>query len=143
MAKAKILVVDDEKMTVSIVSGVLKKHGYEVYTAYNGVTGLEKAKEVIPDLIILDIMMPLMDGYEVSYRLKNSSATSQIPILMLTAKGGVDDKNTRKSWEAAARIKDRLQGYDSGATEFLTKPVKARDLIKRVKFILWSGGFGL
>ncbi|MCB9420329.1 MAG: response regulator [Ardenticatenaceae bacterium] len=143
MAKAKILVVDDEKMTVSIVTGVLKKHGYEVYAAYNGVTGLEKAKEVLPDLIILDIMMPLMDGYEVSYRLKNSALTAKIPVLMLTAKGGVDDPDTRKSWEAAERIKDRLQGFDSGAVEFVTKPIKASDLVKRVKFILWSGGMGL
>lgn len=142
MAKTKILVVDDEKMTVTIVTGVLKKHGYEVHAAYNGVEGLEKAKAVIPDLIILDIMMPLMDGYEVSYRLKNSAITAKIPVLMLTAKGGVDDPNTRKSWEAAERIKDRMQGYDSGAVEFLTKPIKASDLVKRVKFILWSGGMG-
>lgn len=143
MDKVKILVVDDEKMTVSIVTGVLKKHGYDVYAAYNGIEGLKKAKEVLPDLIILDIMMPLMNGYEVSYRLKTSAVTAEIPVLMLTAKGGVDDPNTRKSWEAADRIKDRMQGYDSGAVEFLTKPVKAKDLVKRVKFILWSGGMGL
>lgn len=143
MAKAKILVVDDEKMTVSIVTGVLKKHGYEVYAAYNGVQGLEKAKEVLPDLIILDIMMPLMDGYEVSYRLKNSANTAKIPILMLTAKGGVDKANTKRSWQAAEKIKDRLSGFDSGATEFLTKPIKASDLVKRVKFILWAGGMDL
>ena len=142
MAKAKILIVDDEKMTVTIVTGVLKKHGYEVHAAYNGVTGLEKAKEVIPDLIILDIMMPLMNGYEVSHRLKINATTAKIPVLMLSAKGDIDDTDSSER-EAAYRIKDRIQGYDSGATEFLTKPVKAGELVKRVKFILWSGGMGL
>jgi two-component system alkaline phosphatase synthesis response regulator PhoP len=139
MAKAQILMVDDDKMAVALASSVLKKHGYEVHCAYDGVDGLQKAKEVKPDLIILDIMMPRMNGYEVCHRLKMDTNTAKIPVLMLTAKGGVDDDVSR-GWEAASRIQDRMQGYDSGAVEFLTKPVTAKDLVKRVKFVLWSGG---
>lgn len=139
MAKTKILVVDDDRMAVRIATSVLAKNGYEVHSAFDGKEGLDKAMEVMPDLIVLDIMMPRMNGYEVSHRLKTNAETARIPILMLTAKGGVDE-DVGKSYESATRIKDRLAGYDSGATEFLTKPVKAKDLVKRVKFILWSGG---
>jgi DNA-binding response OmpR family regulator len=142
MAKTKILLVDDDRMAVRIASAVLGKHGYEIHSAFDGVEGLAKAMEVKPDLIVLDIMMPRMNGYEVSHRLRNNAETAKIPILMLTAKGGVDE-DVGKSYEAATRIKDRLAGYESGATEFLTKPVKAKDLVKRIKFILWSGGHGL
>ena len=140
MAKARILVVDDDHPTVMIISSVLKKHGYEVFTAYDGMNGLKTAQKVKPDLIILDIMMPLMGGYEVCRRLKADANTAKIAVLMLSAKGGIEERAT-KSHEFAARVQDRLQGFDSGAVEFLTKPVKARELVKRVKSVLWAGGF--
>jgi len=142
MAKVRILVVDDDRPTVMIISSVLKKHGYEVFTAYDGMNGLKAAQKVKPDLIILDIMMPLMDGYEVCRRLKADADTAKIAVLMLSAKGGVEEK-TKKGYEFATRVQDRLQGFDSGAVEFLTKPVKAKQLVKRVKSVLWAGGFSV
>jgi len=137
--KARILVVDDDKPTVLIISSVLKKHGYEVETAYDGINGLKKAREMHPDLIILDIMMPLMNGYEMAQRLKADPDTRELTILMLSAKGGVDD-DVKRRYQFATRVKDRMAGFDSGAVEFLTKPVKAKELVKRVKAILWAGG---
>ncbi len=138
--KTRILVVDDDRPTVMIISSVLKKHGYEVFTAYDGLNGLKIAREMHPHLIVLDIMMPLMDGYEVCRRLHSDPDTAKIAVLMLTAKGGIDE-NVNRQYEFASRVQDRLKGFDVGATEFLTKPVKAKELVKRVKAVLWAGGF--
>ena len=91
MAKARILCVDDDRPTVTIIAAILKKEGYEVEIALNGNEGLKKARESKPDLLILDIMMPGTDGYEVCRRLKADPETSRIGVLMLTAKGGVDE----------------------------------------------------
>ena len=139
-AKARILVVDDNRLTVMIISSLLEEYGYEIFTAYDGMAGLEKAREVKPHLIIPDIVMPKMDGYQVARHLKHHSETADIAVLMLTAKGGVDE-NVNKSYEFATRVQDRLHGFDVGAAEFLTKPVKAKELVKRVKSVLWAGGF--
>jgi len=140
MGKAKILCVDDDRPTVTIIAGVLQKEGYEVETALDGHDGLKKARANKPDLIILDIMMPDIDGYEVCRRLKDDPATAKIAVIMLTAKGGVDEP-THESWQMAAKVKDRLMGFDAGALEFLTKPVKVKDLTQRVKAVLWASGF--
>ena len=137
--KARILVVDDDRPTVMIISSVLKKHGYEVFTAFDGYSGLRKAQEEKPHLIILDIMMPGMDGYQVARRLKRDPATANIAVLMLSAKGGID-QNVKKAHEFSSRVHDRLEGFDSGAMDFLTKPVKAKDVAKRVKALLWASG---
>lgn len=139
MVKAKILCVDDDRPTVTIISSVLKKEGYDVQVAYDGQDGLKRAAQMLPDLIILDIMMPDIDGYEVCRNLKLNPATKDIGVLMLTAKGGVDDP-TKEAWKFAGRVNDRLRGFDSGALEFLTKPVKAKDLVQRVKAVLWASG---
>ncbi len=140
MGKARILCVDDDRPTVTIISGVLKKEDYDVDTALNGVEGLQKARDFKPDLILLDIMMPGMDGYEVSRRLRDDPETAKIAVIMLTAKGGVDDPD-KESYVFAGKVKDRLKGFDSGALEFLTKPVKAKELVHRVKAVLWASGF--
>ena len=140
MGKARILCVDDDRPTVTIISGVLKKEDYDVDTALSGVEGLQKAHDLKPDLILLDIMMPGMDGYEVSRRLRDDPETAKIAVIMLTAKGGVDDPD-KESYVFAGKVKDRLKGFDSGALEFLTKPVKARELVHRVKAVLWASGF--
>jgi DNA-binding response OmpR family regulator len=140
-AKARILIVDDDRPTVMIISNVLKKHGYEVSTAFNGHDGLRKAQEEKPHLIVLDIMMPGMNGYQVARRLKRDPETAKIAVLMLSAKGGIDE-NVKKAHEFAARVHDRLEGFDSGAVDFLTKPVKAKDVAKRVKALLWASGVG-
>ena len=138
--QARILIVDDDKPTVMIISSVLQKQGYEVHTAYDGQAGLEKAREIKPDLMILDIMMPIMDGYQVCRRLQSDPDTARIAILMLTAKGGIDE-DVKRHYEFATRVKDRLHGFDSGAVDFLTKPVKAKDVALRVKSLLWASGF--
>ena len=139
MGKAKILCVDDDRATVTIISGVLRHEGYEVETAYDGQDGIKKAQQMIPDLIILDIMMPDIDGYEVCRQLSRDSRTAKIGVLMLSAKGDVD-KDTNKAWKFATNVQDRNRGFDSGALEFLTKPVKAKELVQRVKAVLWMSG---
>jgi DNA-binding response OmpR family regulator len=140
-AKARILIVDDDRPTVMIIQSVLQKHGYEVFTAYNGITGLKKAQEVKPDLIILDIMMPLMDGYEVCRRLKANPDTAGIVVLILTVKGQIDVPHVETKRCFHTRVQEQIKGFDSGAVEFLTKPVKAKELVQRVKSVLWAGGF--
>jgi len=137
--KARILIVDDSRPTVMILERVLKKEGYEVFTAYDGKEGLQKARELKPDLMVLDIMMPKMDGYQVCQRLQRDPETARIGVLMLTAKGGIDDKKVKYGLTTA--IKERTIGFEVGAVEFLTKPVTAKELLKRVKSVLWSGGF--
>jgi DNA-binding response OmpR family regulator len=139
--KARILVVDDDRPTVMIISNVLKKHGYDVFTAFDGYNGLRKAREEKPHLIILDIMMPGMNGYQVARRLKRDPETANIAVLMLSAKGGIDE-DVKKANEFSIRVHDRLEGFDSGAVDFLTKPVKAKDVAKRVKALLWASGLG-
>ncbi len=138
--KARILVVDDDRPTVMIISSILKKQGYEVFTAFDGMNGLRKAHEVKPDLVVLDIMMPLMNGYEVCRRLQSNPDTADIAVLMLTAKGRIDAE-AEKPKQYFDRIQDRLRGFDSGAMDFLTKPVKAKEVVRRVKALLWAKGF--
>jgi DNA-binding response OmpR family regulator len=140
MGKIKILCVDDDRPTVTIISGVLKKENYEVEIALDGQEGLKKARDFKPDLIVLDIMMPGMDGYQVCRHLRDEPETAKIGVIMLTAKGGVDDPE-KESWKFAGKVQDRMKGFDSGALEFLTKPVKAKDLVQRVKAVLWASGF--
>ncbi len=138
--KARILVVDDDRPTVMIISSILKKQGYEVFTAFDGMNGLRKAHKVKPDLVVLDIMMPLMNGYEVCRRLQSNPDTADIAVLMLTAKGRIDAEaeEPRQYFDS---VQDRLRGFDSGAMDFLTKPVKAKEVARRVKALLWAKGF--
>jgi DNA-binding response OmpR family regulator len=141
MANLCILVVDDRERTVKAVARVLQKAGYEVVTALSGADGLRKALDAQPDLIILDVMMPGMDGYQVCHRLKNQPTTEHIPVLMLTGKGRLDDLSRGQAEGAVVRrIQEQIQGFDSGAVEFLTKPIHAQELIKRVKALLWLSG---
>jgi DNA-binding response OmpR family regulator len=142
MAKIRILCVDDDLPQLTIISMVLKKEGYEVEVAHDGSEGLRKAREMKPHLLILDIMMPGMDGYEVCQRLKADPDTARIGVLMLTAKGGVDE-NVKEAWKFAGKVQDRLKGFDVGALEFLTKPVKAKELAQRVKAVLWASGIAV
>jgi len=139
VTKARILVVDDDRPTVLIISSVLEKQGFQVFSACEGIEALRLAVEAKPHLIILDIMMPGMDGYQVARRLKRSPETADIPVLMLSAKGGIA-KRTQDPSQFASRVQDRLEGFDSGAVDFLTKPVKSKDLVRRVKALLWAGG---
>src|SRR6187399_3038372 len=118
---AKILVVDDEPDALELVSFNLKAAGYEVVTADDGNDAVKKARQHAPDLILLDVMLPEVDGLEVCKLLRRDAATAAIPIIMLTAK--------------AAEI-DRVLGLELGADDYLTKPFSPRELVLRVKSLL-------
>jgi DNA-binding response OmpR family regulator len=122
--KQKILVVDDEPEAVELVEFNLKGAGYEVATAGDGAEALNKARRIQPNLIILDVMMPEIDGMEVCKLLRRDPATSTIPIIMLTAK--------------ASEV-DRVLGLELGADDYVVKPFSPRELVLRVKKILERG----
>lgn len=117
----KILVVDDEKPISDIVKFNLAKEGYDVYTAYDGEEALEKVTEVEPDLILLDLMLPKMDGLEVAREVRK---TYDMPIIMVTAKDSEIDK---------------VLGLELGADDYVTKPFSNRELVARVKANLRRG----
>ncbi len=117
----RILVVDDELESVKLIGLMLQRRGYEIIAARSGAQALEKAQTENPDLVILDIMMPDMDGYEVCRRLRADSATANLPIIMFTAKTMVDDK---------------VAGFQAGADDYLTKPVHPDELTSRVEAVL-------
>ncbi len=119
--KQRILVVDDEPEAVELVEFNLKQAGYAVTTAMDGAEALKKARAQTPDLIVLDVMLPEMDGFEICKSLRLDAATAKVPIIMLTAK--------------AAEI-DRVLGLELGADDYLTKPFSPRELMLRVKKIL-------
>jgi DNA-binding response OmpR family regulator len=139
-SKGSILIVDDEKGQRDILNLILKKEGYDVDVALDGYEGIKLARGLKPDLILLDIMMPGLDGYEVCRRLKADPDTAKIEVIMLTAKGNVGG-NIPDDDVAARGVREQWQGFEAGATEWLTKPVKARDLLQRVKTVLWAAGF--
>ena len=122
--KQKILVVDDEPEAVELVEFNLKQAGYDVATAADGAEALKKTRATLPSLILLDVMLPEMDGLEVCKMLRRDPATAAIPIIMLTAK--------------AAEI-DRVLGLELGADDYLTKPFSPREMVLRVKKLLARG----
>jgi pilus assembly protein CpaE len=117
----KILIIDDDLDTLRLVGLMLQRQGYQISAATNGQQGLEKAFEEDPDLILLDVMMPDMDGYEVTRRLRQNPSTLETPILMFTAKTQLDDK---------------VIGYEVGANDYLTKPTHPSELQARVRSLL-------
>ncbi|MCP4346831.1 MAG: CHAT domain-containing protein [Desulfobacterales bacterium] len=121
MKKAKILVADDDLDLVTLIKEHLVYLGYQVVIAHNGIEVLEKVKENKPDLIVLDIVMPEMNGYEVCEKLKSSSSTKNIPILMLTAKDQQQDK---------------IEGFNKGADQYLTKPYDEAEFEAIIKALL-------
>jgi DNA-binding response OmpR family regulator len=119
--KQRVLVVDDEPDTVELIEFNLKNAGYDIVTADDGAEALRKARSTEPDLIILDVMLPELDGLQVCKLLRNDPATAKIPVLMLTAK--------------AAEV-DRILGLELGARDYVTKPFSPRELILRVRNLL-------
>ncbi len=117
----KILVVDDNLMTLDLVSRSLSRVGYEVHTAENGPDALALVDEFRPDLIILDVMMPDMDGYEVCRLVREKPQTSRLPILMLTALESLEEK---------------IKGFEAGADDYMTKPFQPAELQARVQVLL-------
>lgn len=134
--ETRILVVDDNRSVVRIIQVLLQKEGFEVLTAFDGPEALHKAREKKPDLIILDVVMPRMDGYEVCRLLQDDPDTAAIPVLMLTVKGQVDGPDLDEQ-ALETGIRERMEGYEAGAVEFLSKPIKAKELLERVKTLLW------
>ena len=117
----KILIIEDESDVADLLTLNLRKAGFRISTAADGASGLQNARDDRPDLIILDLMLPKMSGLEVCRILKSDTATSQIPILMLTAK---------------AEEIDRIVGLEFGADDYVTKPFSPREVVLRIKAIL-------
>lgn len=121
--RKRILVVDDEKGLVKIIRLNLEQDGYEVVEAYNGSQAMEKLRTTLPDLVLLDVMMPDTDGFTVLKMIRQIGAT---PVIMLTAKGEEDDK---------------IKGLELGADDYVTKPFSPRELTSRIKAVLRRGDF--
>jgi len=121
MSKNKILVVDDEVDLVETLRFPLEMEGFNVLVSYNGEDALNKARKENPDLILLDLMLPKLDGYKVCRLLKFDERYKHIPILMLTAK---------------TQQKDKLLGQETGADEYITKPFEIDELMKKIKAYL-------
>src|SRR5512140_411457 len=117
----KILIVDDDVDTLRLVGLMLQRQGYQIIAATNGEQGLEKALEERPDVILLDVMMPDMDGYEVTRRLRKNPVTTQTPILLFTAKTQLDDK---------------VAGFEAGADDYLTRPSPPAELQMHIRALL-------
>ncbi|MDO8528071.1 MAG: response regulator [Deltaproteobacteria bacterium] len=119
--KKTILLVDDEKDLSEELGIRLKASGYSVLVAYNGPKGIERAMQEKPDLILLDVIMPKMNGYQVCHDLKNDPKTKSIPVILLTAKTQESDK----TW-----------GKECGADEYITKPYEIYSLLSKIKALL-------
>ena len=121
MYQGKVLVVDDEVYILHILDFILGAESYDVVTATNGEQALQKVRDEKPDLVILDIMMPKLDGYETCRMIKNDTATKHIPVILLTAKG---------------REIDQKLGREVGANDYITKPFSPNKQNERVQAIL-------
>ncbi|NGP87175.1 response regulator transcription factor [Fodinibius halophilus] len=119
--KQTILVVDDEQDLLDLIEYNLQKEGFNVLKAENGLEGIEMAREHNPNLMLLDIMMPKMDGLEVVEKIRNDSKLQHIPIIFLTARG--DEKT-------------EVEGLDKGGDDYITKPISTTKLISRIKAVL-------
>jgi len=116
-----VLVVDDEVNIVTSLEYVMKAAGFDVATAYDGEEALTKIAEIVPDLVILDVMMPKLDGFEVCEKVRENPLWESVIIVMLTAKG---------------RDSEREKGLSLGANDYLTKPFSTHDIVNRVKELL-------
>ncbi len=121
----KILVIDDDPVVLKIATRVLQRAGYEVITAADATDGLNKAAETSPDLVILDVMLPGMDGFDVCRYLRSNPETAHLPIIMFTGK---------------VLPREQQMGYTAGADDYLTKPVNATELLSRVESTLFFAG---
>ncbi|MGP8319389.1 MAG: response regulator transcription factor [Methanosarcinaceae archaeon] len=122
--RQKILIVDDELDALIALKRALEADNYHVVEASNGLNAIEKVKAEKPDIVLLDLMMPEIDGIEVCKRLKSDSKYKHIPIIMLTAKGDINDK---------------IEGIEIGADDYVTKPFNLNELKARIKMVLRRG----
>jgi DNA-binding response OmpR family regulator len=121
LKRRKILVVEDEADFLDLLRLYFKQEGFAIATATNGLDAVKKARSLMPDLILLDVMLPELDGFAVCEILRNDSATASIPVVMLTGLCGQ---------------MSRCAGIESGATEFVTKPTRPEDIVSKVKDML-------
>ncbi|MCW8854994.1 MAG: response regulator [Gammaproteobacteria bacterium] len=121
---ANILIVDDSPTEIHVFKTMLEKNGHNVSVAESGEEGIEKAQEVLPDLVLMDVVMPGMNGFQATRKLSTIEATSSIPVIIVTTK----DQETDKVW-----------GIRQGAKDYIVKPVKEKDLIDRVNAALAGG----
>ncbi len=121
----RIVVVEDDEKVVSIIRAVLCKEGIDIKSAPDGITGLTLVQEEIPDLLILDLMLPSLDGFEICRKIRMDPRTAQIPVVILTCKSEEIDK---------------ILGLELGADDFITKPFSPRELLSRVKAVLRRTG---
>ena len=117
----KILVIDDDKAINELIKINLELQGYEVLQAYNGIEGFALAKQGKPSLVVLDVMMPEVDGFTVAQRLRQYDGTTDVPIIMLTA---------------LSQLNDKVNGFNIGVDDYLTKPFELEELIVRVRALL-------
>ena len=122
---AKILVIDDEVDVLEVLRLVLSRSGYEVAASASGIEGLAHAQSERPDLVLLDIMMQRMDGWEVLRALKSDDATRDIPVVILSAR---------------VEPKDKIRGLQEGAVDYVTKPFAVREILEKVSAILGATG---
>lgn len=120
---AKILIVDDSPTELHVLSQMLNKGGFETVTAEDGEEGIEKAKAELPDLILMDVVMPGLNGFQATRKLSRDAATKHIPVVMVTTK----DQDTDREW-----------GMRQGARDYMVKPVKSDELLAKVKTLLES-----
>lgn len=125
MLKQRILVVDDDKEVVRLMQAYLEQAGFDVLTAYNGETAVHKMRREKPDLLLLDLMLPDRDGFDITRLMRSDSTLSRIPIIMLTAR--VD-------------VTDRIVGLEIGADDYVTKPYDPREVVARVRARLRNQG---
>jgi CheY-like chemotaxis protein len=121
ITRATILIVDDNPNNVQLLNAVMTMRGFDVLVAKNGLQAIETVKSALPDLILLDIMMPEMDGFEACQKLKECPSTKNIPIIFLTAKSHIDDI---------------MKGFELGAVDYITKPFSSNELVARVEIHL-------
>lgn len=119
--RPKVLIAEDEETIVESLSFLMEKEGYDVSVATDGRTAISMIARDVPDMVLLDVMMPVCDGFEVVRAARNDPNTRQIPIMMLTAK---------------TREVDRRKGLELGVDDFVTKPFSTRDVVSRVKALL-------
>jgi len=118
---AQILIVDDSPTEAHVLKGILEKNGFEVETAENGTEGIERARELKPDLILMDVVMPGLNGFQATRQLTKGAETSDIPVIIVTTK----DQET-----------DRVWGMRQGAKDFLSKPVAEKTLMEKINAVL-------
>jgi two-component system KDP operon response regulator KdpE len=116
-----ILVVDDEQDLLDLMEIILGAEGFDIITASNGQEAINKIKDQIPDLVLLDVMMPIMDGWQTLKNIKSTKETMHIPVVMVTAKIGDDD---------------RARGFREGASDYIGKPFAPKEVVNRVKVLL-------